>query len=257
MTNVNIRGIICSTEGTTNPSTDKKEEIIMKNSNMKAINGIGKACSIISRIAMIFCIIGSVFCLIGIGAVAAIPTDKINLSGNADATITVSVDDLDMSGMKFNINGDKNGFSIDSTTDNISIDDDKVDFDGVWSMNIDNVSSDDESTTFKLSGDFSDFDKSAVKRKMIFSIIEAFVSVTATAVMLFFAGRLFKALSKCETPFTEDIVKKTKFLGWAFVVYAVVIGVSLPVVISALAILMLAYVFAYGAQLQKESDETL
>ena len=246
-----------SSKGNTKLPAKFKEEITMKNSNIKTVNRMGKACSIISRIAMVFCIIGSVFCIIGAIGVLLIPTDKINLTGNADATITVAVDDINMSGMKFNINGDKNGFSIDSTTDNISIDDDKVDFDGVWSMNIDNVSSDDESTTFKLSGDFSEFDKSAVKRKMIFSIIEAFVSVTATAVMLFFAGRLFKALSKCETPFTEDIVKKTKFLGWAFVVYAVVIGVSLPVVISALAILMLAYVFAYGAQLQKESDETL
>lgn len=246
-----------SSKGNTKLPAKHKEEIIMKNSNIKTVNGMGKACSIISRIAMILCIIGSVFCIIGAIGVLLIPTDKINLTGNADATITVSVDDLNMSGMKFNINGDQKGFSLTDTTDNISIDDDKVDFDGVWSMNIDNVSSDDNSTTFKLSGDFSEFDKAAVKRKMVFGILEAFVSVTATAVMLFFAGSLFKLLSKCETPFTEDIVKKTKFLGWAFVVYAVIIGISLPVVIAALAILMLAYVFAYGAQLQKESDETL
>ena len=205
---------------------------------------------------MILCIIGSVFCIIGAIGVLLIPTDKINLTGNADATITVAVDDLNMHGMVLTLD-DNNGFTLTNTTDNISIDDEKVDFDGVWSMNIDNVTSDDDSTTLKLSGDFSEFDKSALKRKMVFGILEAFVSVTATAVMLFFAGSLFKLLSKCETPFTEDIVKKTKFLGWAFVVYAVVIGISLPVVIAALAILMLAYVFAYGAQLQKESDETL
>ncbi|MDO4863273.1 MAG: hypothetical protein Q4A05_03795 [Ruminococcus sp.] len=229
----------------------------MKNSNIKTVNGMGKACSIISRIAMIFCIIGSVFTVVGIIGVLLIPTDKINLSGNADATVTIAVEDLDLNGITFSVNGDKNGFSIDSAPDGISIDDDKVDFDGVWSMNIDNVSSDDDSTTFKLSGDFSEFDKSAVKRKMVFGILEAFVSTTATAVMLGIAASLFKVLSKCETPFTEAVVKKTKVLGWAFVVYAVVIGVSLPVVISALAILMLAYVFAYGAQLQKESDETL
>ena len=245
-----------SSKGNTKLPAKYKEEITMKNSNIKTVNGMGKACSIISRIAMIFCIIGSVFCIIGAIGVLLIPTDKINLTGNADATITVAVDDLNMHGMVLTLD-DNNGFTLTNTTDNISIDDEKVDFDGVWSMNIDNVTSDDDSTTLKLSGDFSEFDKSALKRKMVFGILEAFVSVTATAVMLFFACSLFKLLSKCETPFTEDIVKKTKFLGWAFVVYAVVIGISLPVVIAALAILMLAYVFAYGAQLQKESDETL
>ena len=56
----------------------------MKNSNVKKINGIGKACSIISLIAFIFCIVGFVSLIIADIAILFIPLDKINLSGKAN-----------------------------------------------------------------------------------------------------------------------------------------------------------------------------
>lgn len=260
MTIVNSRGIISTTEGTTNPSTDKKEEIIMKNSNMKAINGIGKACSIISNIAFIFCIVGFVSLIIVEIGILAFPMDKIKLSGNADAVVTIEAEDMDFGIKTANYHfseNNQNGFRVDVDQEGITISDDKIDFGGIWSLDVDEVETSDNGATFKLTGDFGEFDKSAIKRKLSLKMLEAFISVVATAVTLFFARRVFKELSKCETPFTDDIVKKMKVFGWVMIGYGVLTSLNLTTIVAGLAVLMLGYVFAHGKDLQQESDETL
>lgn len=260
MTIVNSRGIISTTEGTTNPSTDKKEEIIMKNSNMKAINGIGKACSIISNIAFIFCIVGFVSLIIVEIGILAFPMDKIKLSGNADAVVTIEAEDMDFGIKTANYHfseNNQNGFRVDVDQEGITISDDKIDFGGIWSLDVDEVETSDNGATFKLTGDFGEFNKGAIKRKLSLKMLEAFISVVATAVTLFFARRVFKELSKCETPFTDDIVKKMKVFGWVMIGYGVLTSLNLTTIVAGLAVLMLGYVFAHGKDLQQESDETL
>ena len=229
----------------------------MKNSNVKKINGIGKACSIISLIAFIFCIVGFVSLIIADIAILFIPLDKINLSGKANATVTISGEDLNIGMGNIKIIGDNNGFSIESSKDEIKVSDDKVEFGDIWSLDVEEVSSNENSATYNLTGDFADFDKNAVKRELFLKVLEATVTVVLTAVTLFFARRVFKALSKCETPFTEDIVKKMKVFGWVMIGYAVLTSLNLTIIVAGLSILMLAYVFAHGTDLQKESDETL
>lgn len=227
----------------------------MKNSNVKTVNGIGKACRIICTIGMMICIIGSVLSLVGVGIVAAIPTDIIKISGNAGADVTLTIDDPDSD--FFSVTGNNHGLNITFNDKDFDISNDKIDFDGIWSMDVEEVSEDGNTATYKLSGDLSEVDKKAIKRKAVISILEAFFSVTATAVVLFIAKNLFNEFAVCETPFTDAIVKKMKVLGWSFVGYAALIGLNLTVVVAALAVLMLAYVFAHGVELQKQSDETI
>ena len=227
----------------------------MKNSNIKVVNGMGKACRIICCIAMIFCIVGSVFALIGAGVVAAIPTDIIKVEGDANANVTVSIDDPDST--VFTVTGNNNGLKINYGNDGVDISSDKIDFGGIWSMDVEEVSSDGDSATYKITGDLGTIDKNQIKTKAVLAILEGFLKVTSTAVVMFVAMNLFKEFAKCETPFTEVIVKKMKVLGWTFVGYAVLIGLNITVIVAALAVLMLAYVFAHGVELQKQSDETL
>ena len=233
----------------------------MKNSNIKTVNGIGKACSVISLIAFIFCIVGFVGLIIADIAIIFMPLDKINLSGNADATITITAENMNIgTGIdtgNFMIVGDRNGFSIEGSNEGISIDEDKVDFGGIWSLDVEEVSSDETSATYHLTGDFADFNKKAVKRELLLKVLEATIAVVATAVTLFFARRVFKALAKCETPFTEDIVKKMKVFGGVMIGYGVLTSLNLTTIVAGLAVLMLGYVFAHGKNLQQESDETL
>ncbi len=232
----------------------------MKNSNMKAINGIGKACSIISNIAFIFCIVGFVSLIIVEIGILAFPMDKIKLSGNADAVVTIEAEDMDFGIKTANYHfseNNQNGFRVDVDQEGITISDDKIDFGGIWSLDVDEVETSDNGATFKLTGDFGEFDKSAIKRKLSLKMLEAFISVVATAVTLFFARRVFKELSKCETPFTDDIVKKMKVFGWVMIGYGVLTSLNLTTIVAGLAVLMLGYVFAHGKDLQQESDETL
>ena len=232
----------------------------MKNSNMKAINGIGKACSIISNIAFIVCIVGFVSLIIVEIGILAFPMDKIKLSGNADAVVTIEAEDMDFGIKTANYHfseNNQNGFRVDVDQEGITISDDKIDFGGIWSLDVDEVETSDNGATFKLTGDFGEFNKGAIKRKLSLKMLEAFISVVATAVTLFFARRVFKELSKCETPFTDDIVKKMKVFGWVMIGYGVLTSLNLTTIVAGLAVLMLGYVFAHGKDLQQESDETL
>ena len=249
-----------SSKGNTKLPAKHKEEIIMKNSNLKAINGIGKACSIISNIAFIFCIVGFVSLIIVEIGILAFPMDKIKLSGNADAVVTVEAEDMDFGIKTANYHfseNNQNGFRVDVDQEGITISDDKIDFGGIWSLDVDEVETSDNGATFKLTGDFGEFNKGAIKRKLSLKMLEAFISVVATAVTLFFARRVFKELSKCETPFTDDIVKKMKVFGWVMIGYGVLTSLNLTTIVAGLAVLMLGYVFAHGKDLQQESDETL
>ncbi len=232
----------------------------MKNSNMKAINGIGKACSIISNIAFIFCIVGFVSLIIVEIGILAFPMDKIKLSGTADAVVTIDAEDMDFGIRTANYHyseNNQNGFHVDIDQEGITVSDDKIDFGGIWSLDVDEIENDDNGATFKLTGDFGDFNKGAIKRKLSLKMLEAFISVAATAVTLFFARRVFKELAKCETPFTETTVKNMKVFGWVMIGYGVITGLTLTTVVAGLAVLMLAFVFAHGTDLQRESDETL
>ena len=229
----------------------------MKNSNTKKVNGIGKACSIISMICFVICVIAFVLASIGFVGVLLVPMDKIHISGNTDASLTLAIDDINIGGSTLRLTGDQNIFRLEGEEDGISISDDEINFNGLWSLDVEKVDSDDTSSTFRISGNFEDFDKAAAKRRIVIEVIGALIDIIAAAVTFFFAHRLFKELAKCETPFTEDITKKTKVFGWILIGYCVICGADLSFIVLGLAVLMLAYVFAHGAQLQKESDETI
>ena len=109
--------------------------------------------------------------------------------------------------------------------------------------------------------------------------LSALIRCAAMLVIFIFLLRLADAFRVCESPFEDGVIKRMMTFAWVLLGGAVLMGVSFsgsingmgvfskigglsysvrfaPVVI-ALVVLFLASIFRYGAQLQKESDETL
>jgi len=119
------------------------------------------------------------------------------------------------------------------------------------------------------------------------------ITAPAMIIVLVFLKRIAESFRYCETPFTDDIVRRMTVFAWVLLGYAVFAGVAgaattffkdyftmlqygtsfaFPDAIteavkallspnsghfSALVVLFLTLVFKHGAELQKESDETL
>ena len=86
------------------------------------------------------------------------------------------------------------------------------------------------------------------------------IILTFSAVFYFFAVRFSKKIETCDTPFSEDVVREMKIFAIVYLVAIMVfgfVGAVFGAVPSVLIIMLLVNVFAYGAELQKESDETL
>lgn len=107
------------------------------------------------------------------------------------------------------------------------------------------------------------------------ALLSALVYVILTLVLTVFVGRLFQAFYVCATPFSQDVIKKMQQLAYAMIPWAAIgmavdgicqvatgeggftFSVNLGYVAAILILLALAYVFKYGAMLQKESDGTV
>ena len=127
-----------------------------------------------------------------------------------------------------------------------------------------------------VNADFSDchFDLSDIM--MIF--ICAIISVAAVIVALYFFRALMKRFEKCETPFEDEIIKKMRTFAIALIPtlavsmiaknmignvfsYAFIgdtsISIDMLPVAFVVVVFVLTAIFRYGAQLQKEHDETV
>ena len=103
-------------------------------------------------------------------------------------------------------------------------------------------------------------DASNVSELNITELLMDCVHMTVSAIFYFFASRFSKAIETCETPFTDAIIKEMKLFGIVYIVFNCIIGLTetaFGILPSVLTILLLVNVFAYGAELQKESDELL
>ncbi len=112
--------------------------------------------------------------------------------------------------------------------------------------------------------------------RLIAALVVAFIYLGCLTVMFYMIKALMKALKECDTPFTENVIKKMEAFGWSLIPVivlsainesawgAIVSGGSLvdfSLNIGGLLVLAVAFVltlvFKYGAELQQQSDETL
>lgn len=249
----------------------------MKEQAIQKINKVGKISYIIAVIAKVFVIVGLVSSLVGVVICFAVPEDavKMTMRGNmiveADmeamgGSITqTDLDDMQQSleeGGEWRVetvqNGIMNGsLEINSTGQvyepvSVEVEGNKV--------KIDMIS---EDTSFTL-------------RDIAGLWLVAMVSLIMTIVTLSFVSSLCKAFRDCASPFEENVIKKMQNLAISLIPWTIIstvsesilnsvasnriqwsITVDMGVVLIVLVVLILVYIFKYGAVLQQESDETL
>ncbi len=112
--------------------------------------------------------------------------------------------------------------------------------------------------------------------RILCAICAVLVNIVCSVIVLFMLKFLMKSLEKCETPFSGDVISKMKRFGYSLIPFAVFntfsdnsVGaflsgeldfgfrLDITVILGIIVIIMLVMIFSYGAQLQKESDETL
>lgn len=223
----------------------------MKNANIKKINTLGKVSRILLIIMRVALIIGIIGCLIATFSFMAVPkTDVITADGTVSAQIKVDCEQIPP-------------FFSDDVLD---IDENDIDFDfagtGIkWLVEEKMVNND---LIYDIQGNI-DVDNSSV---IIWGTVGTMaVSAVMCAVMLvvvIFGGKLAKALEVCNSPFEEDVLKSMKKFAFSLIPVGVfeiiwngVSGVSLTEAFIVIVIIMFVFIFNYGAELQKESDETV
>ena len=214
----------------------------MKNANVEKINKLGKAGRILTKIAQICVMIGAVCTLICGIVISFIPNDSFEIKGRADADLILNID----SDLADVIDFDKK--------ENVKIEGYDVEFD--VSQN-----EQDGRTVFNFSA--SDFKKTGkeLKRTGILKFAELTLYLVCTYIALLFANKLAKCFEKCETPFSDEVIETMKKFGHGLVPVGVASLISgsagLMTALIIIFIIMLINIFSYGAELQKESDETV
>ena len=102
------------------------------------------------------------------------------------------------------------------------------------------------------------------------------VGIASAIVTLVMFLKLCQAFEVCRTPFDEPVIRRLNIFAWTLIVCAVVscfargsvsailsgwqrisFNLNLSSIFAALIVFFLCMIFRYGAQLQKEADETL
>ena len=112
-------------------------------------------------------------------------------------------------------------------------------------------------------------------KKIIIALISGFVFLGSVVYALYTVKALMKSLKKCETPFSEEVIKNMSKFAVALIVVVVLkvilggffssfmtgtryeFSLDLGSVLLVAVIYVLITVFKYGAKLQQESDETI
>lgn len=218
--------------------------VITKDTNVKKINSLGKMSKVVLNIAMVMLIITTVASIVAGVYFLTLPNDAVTISGNFEGSMTVS-DDVPKNMFKIEENDVKIGKDGNLTT--FSVQENK-DENGrrVYDINF-------------LMEKFTGKEIKIIGGTFMFVIA---ISLGILIIISIFARKLAKALESCDSPFEENVLNKMKAFGFSLIPWAafkVIIGNvgGLLTVLFVLAVLLFIRIFAYGAKLQKESDETL
>lgn len=231
----------------------------MVNKTIKSINKMGKAGTIISLILRIFLIIGAAGCVIGMITLFLLPKDLVTVDVNGTAQIEIN---LEAFGVDFSHNQGWFAERLNSGSFRINGSD----------MTVIDTKYEGSLITVNTAGKLMTFDM----HSFAFAAFIGLLYIALSFVTLLFAGKLCEAFRDCASPFEDNVIKRLKtfaysLLGWA-VIPAVAgailssffisnsnynLSFNLGTVFVVLILLALAYMFQYGAILQKESNETL
>ena len=224
----------------------------MENTIKKRINTFGKVAKIITTIVIVFMLVTEGFLLVGGIIAAVVPRDSITVDIDSNAEINI----------------DKNYFGLDGKQFYINIGDGKL---NLAEFNNEKYDIRNENTDLNLSGSVrsTHHDMDTVLWWIVFEAI----SLAAVIVALYFFRSLMKQFMVCDTPFSDGIVNKMRAFAIALIPCTVVwqaFNAAKNYIIGneadfnliftfafVLIIFVLTMIFKYGAELQKEHDDTV
>ena len=230
----------------------------MENSVKRKINIFGKVMKIITTVVIVFLLVAEGFMLTGGVIVAAVPKDSITVKArvNADANLNMryfGIEDYEPG---------QNRFFFDVGGNRIAI--------GEFGNGEIQVSNEDG--TLNLNADVRNlhFDLNDA----LLLIVYGMVSLASVIVALFFFKALMKEFMICDSPFCDGVVRKMRNFAIALIPCVVVaegMKKAIAAIISntitldfnlvsagfVIVIFVLTMIFKYGAELQKEHDETV
>ena len=217
---------------------------VLKDKNIRKINGLGKASRILLSIAFVIITVSIVVCIVLGIYFMTLPDDAVNVNADLGGKITVS------SEVPENL---------------IKVEEEDVDIgkgENHLVYKVTETKAEDGSRVYDISLGLDKMAGMGFKFLCAGLMALAAVSMAFIAVIVIFGKRFAKALEKCDSPFEENVIKKMKAFGISMIPWAVfklIIGTigGITTAIFVLVVLLFIAVFNYGAKLQKESDETL
>ena len=214
----------------------------MKNDNIKKINTIGKVAYIIAIIFQIASIVGFVSCIVAGCVLMAVPDDSLKLNGTANAILSADKDSKYV--------------RLDGENDSVSF------FNGRLKISSEKIETDDdeEALTYSIESNNVSFGDVKMICAVVFFGISVFLIITIIPIC--FGRKLAKSLEKCNSPFEDNVLKCMGNFGKSLIPLGIlrfiIFGITnLGTILMICVVLMFVYIFKYGAQLQKESDELL
>lgn len=243
----------------------------MKNSIKKKVNGIGLAGRIVSTILVVLMAAACFGLIVGGIALVVMPREAITIGVRSD--------------IDFNVNKTLFGsFVKDLTEEQLNDINAKLEVDGKEFVDWKAENTEDRLTisgsTERMQLDLS---------RLSLAAFSGLVYCAALLVVFIFLNRLSTAFHRCDSPFDDLVIHRMNVFAWVLVGCAAAASVaeglansllqrtvdlsfalnpsdmstgfdfsiSFGPILIALIVLFLTIIFRYGAQLQKESDETL
>lgn len=242
----------------------------MENAITRKVNRIGLAGQIVSIVLIVLTAVGCAALLaLGIG-LSVLPKDAVNVGVSADMDITVGKGLL--------------GKYMDEIPDDPSELNAVMNVNGTEYTNIQTEKTADGLVVRAAS------DRMEFNLKRLASTAFAGLAYCAVYLVVFvFLKRLADGFRRCDSPFSDDVIHRMTVFAWVLLIGSVVasgaeatvnsliarsldlqfslnpsglnsgvdVSFSFAPILVALLVMFLTMIFRYGAQLQKESDETL
>ena len=234
-----------------------------KDNAISKINSIGKAGSIISKIGMIVCSIGVVVAIVCGIFFLVIPKNDFVFDIDNNATFTLNT--------ASKVYGKAFGLDEEAAANGIA--EGSVDLNGTtYSFTDVDYDENTKIVTYQLEGNGATI--TSKRFAVVAFIVAAYAAINC--VLFTQVKKLCDSLKDCQSPFEESIISGIQRCAWVLIPWAVFGGflesvmatvftsniktgfdLNIPTLLVILLLFGLAYVFKYGAVLQRESDETL
>jgi len=222
------------------------EKSIEKNKNIKNINRIGKIMKIILRICQVFSVIAFIAIAGVMVLLAAVPLDSIRIRPDFHVDVDYKTSDFDTDSSDLQLNNKKFNMDIEDIAVKIYTKTQKIDS---------------TTSTLSVDGSTEEITGSELRLFVMKKLIIAELFTIASFIAFMFGAKLAKALQKCETPFTDDIIRKLTLFGKSLIPLGIISlftsGINTSIIIPLLMLFLFISLFKYGAELQKAADETI